>query len=360
MSSDNTTTTQQSSQTNPYAPTIPLLANEASTIGGISTAITPEQQAAQNTLLGEASAVPNLGAPAAAAVTGNLNASTAPFQGILSGALGTAQTNLGGIAGNTDYNPYDTPGFADAIKATNTGIGQQVESQFAGSGRDPTGSGGGFAKAEALGESQADAPLIAQQYNANVANSQNANNALFNDANTASTGMSAEQLAALTQQLQGTNAAGLLSGIFTAPGTTQYQAANTAYGTPWTNLAPAEAATSGIAGLGGTSSGQGSTTQETSALTNTLGALASIAGIAGSVAKSDEDLKENIEPMGMLNGQKIHRFNFKSDPKNTKKVGVIAQEVEKTRPDAVMHDKRGIKHVDYGKLGLGMLSGAMD
>lgn len=358
MSSDNTTTTSQSSQTDPYAPTIPLLTNEASTIGNTSTAVTPAQQAAETQLLGEAGSIPDLSSPETSAVTNSLTASTAPMQGMLGDAANLYMQNTSPLANNTDLNPYDTPGFAQAISAMNTGIGQQVESQFAGSGRDPTGSGGGFAKAEAQGEAQADAPVIASQYNANVNNLENANAGQFSTANTASTGMTSEEMQALQEQLGGINAAGALPGLLTAPGTTAYQAANTAYGTPWTNLSPALAATEGIAGTGGTSSGTGSTTQQTSALSNVLGLLTGAAGIAGAVSKSDVNLKENIEPIGMLNGQRIHRYNFKKDPKNTPKVGVLAHEVQRTRPDAVYQDNDGTKSVDYGKLGLGMLSGA--
>jgi hypothetical protein len=357
VSSDNTTATSQSSQTNPYAPTIPLLANQASTIGGISTAVTPEQQAAQTKLLGEASGIPDLSSPETGAVTNSLTASTAPMQGMLGDAVNNYMTNTNGIANNTDLNPYDTPGFSDALNHMTDTLGQGVSSMYAGSGRDPSGAGS-FGKSFANAVIPAESSAIQSQYNQNVSNLENANAGQFSTANAGSTGMANEELQALTAQLGGINAAGALPGLLTAPGTTAYQAANTAYGTPWTNLSPALAATEGIAGMGGTSSGSGTTTQQTSALSNILGALSSAAGIAGAVSKSDVSLKENVEPIGMLNGQKIHRYNFKKDPKNTPKIGVLAHEVQRTRPDAVYQDNDGTKSVDYGKLGLGMLSGA--
>lgn len=70
--------------------------------------------------------------------------------------------------------------------------------------------------------------------------------------------------------------------------------------------------------------------------------LSSILGIF-----SDERLKENIEPVGELyDGTNVYRYNYKGD--ETPRIGVMAQEIEKTRPDAVM-EVGGFKAVDYGK-----------
>lgn len=348
MSSENTTSTQQSSKTDPYAPTVPLLANEASTIGGISTAVTPQQQQALGLLTSESNGIPDLSTPATGAVTNNLGASTAPQQGMLSDAYKQYMANTSPLASNTDLNPWDTPGFSDAMGTMSNDITKQVKSTYAGSGRDPTGAGS-FAGSLGRGIAQGEAPAIAAQYNSNVGNLENANAGEMSSANTASTGMSNEELSALTAQLGGLAGASSLPGILTQPGSTAYTTANTAYGTPWTNLAPAEAATTGIGAMGGTSSGSGSTTQQTSALTNIIGLLTGAAGVAGAVAKSDARLKENIKPVGKLNdGQTIHQYNWKDDPAKTPHVGLLAQEVEKVRPDAV-HTIGGVKHVDYSK-----------
>ncbi len=62
---------------------------------------------------------------------------------------------------------------------------------------------------------------------------------------------------------------------------------------------------------------------------------------------SDVNLKENIEPVGELyDGTGVYRYNYKGDV--TPRIGVMAQEVEKSRPDAVV-DFAGFKAVDYGK-----------
>jgi hypothetical protein len=65
---------------------------------------------------------------------------------------------------------------------------------------------------------------------------------------------------------------------------------------------------------------------------------------------SDERLKENIEPMGTENGHNIYKFNYKGYDK--KFIGVMAQEVEKIDPDAVMEDVNGNKMVKYWKIGV--------
>ena len=53
---------------------------------------------------------------------------------------------------------------------------------------------------------------------------------------------------------------------------------------------------------------------------------------------------------GKLEGQNIYEFRYKGDPTKRKHVGVIAQEVEKARPDVVRKDSKGVRSVNYGKL----------
>ncbi len=91
---------------------------------------------------------------------------------------------------------------------------------------------------------------------------------------------------------------------------------------------------------------------------NMLGALGNVAklGVSGGGTLggnlltsifSDVRLKEDIEPVGELyDGTNIFRYRYKGDP--TPRIGVMAQEVERTRPDAVV-EIGGYKAVDYGK-----------
>ena len=62
---------------------------------------------------------------------------------------------------------------------------------------------------------------------------------------------------------------------------------------------------------------------------------------------SDERLKENKKVVGkLLNGIPIWSFNYIGDPLS--RVGLMAHEVEKVRPEAVI-EHNGIKMVDYAK-----------
>jgi len=63
-------------------------------------------------------------------------------------------------------------------------------------------------------------------------------------------------------------------------------------------------------------------------------------------AASDIRLKENLKVVGKLdNGLKVYLFNYKDD--KTPRIGLIAQEVEKIKPHAVIKDNRGFLHVRY-------------
>lgn len=77
------------------------------------------------------------------------------------------------------------------------------------------------------------------------------------------------------------------------------------------------------------------------------GKLSSTAIGKGAAAASDEIVKENIEFIGELQGNKIYKYNFKGSPEVH--IGVIAQEVEKKNPDKVV-EQGGIKKVDYSSL----------
>jgi len=77
-------------------------------------------------------------------------------------------------------------------------------------------------------------------------------------------------------------------------------------------------------------------------------------GGAGIMAASDIRMKENIEKIGNLNGLNIYEFDYKPEFKNEagygRFIGVMAQEVETVRPDAVVTRADGYKMVNYGVL----------
>ena len=92
----------------------------------------------------------------------------------------------------------------------------------------------------------------------------------------------------------------------------------------------------------------GGTTTQTSPGKSGMDQLGQAVGIAASLyGMSDSRMKENVEFDGTWNGHNVYTYNFKGS--NTRSRGVIAQEIEITRPDAVV-EVEGIKHVNYGVL----------
>jgi hypothetical protein len=94
-----------------------------------------------------------------------------------------------------------------------------------------------------------------------------------------------------------------------------------------------------------------------------LGSLGSaLGGWAGGSIKlptmtlSDKRMKENVHDTGMQtkDGIPVKTYNYKGSP--MMQMGVIAQEAQKKRPDAVKTMPSGFKGVDYGKLGSPMLA----
>lgn len=93
------------------------------------------------------------------------------------------------------------------------------------------------------------------------------------------------------------------------------------------------------AGAGGTSSTTAPAPNLGSQILGGIGAIGSI------YSGSDKRMKENIQAVGKLNdGQTVYRYNFKGDPKT--QIGLLAQEVEESKPGAVTQVK-GLKMVDY-------------
>jgi hypothetical protein len=79
-------------------------------------------------------------------------------------------------------------------------------------------------------------------------------------------------------------------------------------------------------------------------------------GLAGAgIMASDIRMKENIIPMGSLpNGLPFYQFEYKPEFKDIaghgQFVGVMAQDVETVRPEAVLTTSDGYKMVNYGVL----------
>lgn len=333
-----TTTTQSNSQ--PWSEATPLLKNLISQYGGMSTAVTPEQQAAMSNLTGAASSIPNFGATGAAGVNKLFSTDTSPQIGMIQGGYDTLNKNLGGTASGAELNPYSTPGFSDAINTMTSDITKATKGVYAGSGRDPSGAGS-FAGSLGRGLEQGIAPVIQQQYNTNKQNQMNAAGTLYGASGSTANNITQQGQVPLTNILQGLQGAGMIPGLTMAPATAQVGAANAAYGQPFQNMQQLLTPALGLGALGTQQQGTSQSTPANNPLMNILGG-----GMAGlGLLFSDIDLKENVEKVGELDdGQKIYTYNYKGD--NTPQLGLIAQEVLEHAPEAV-HNVGGYLAVDY-------------
>lgn len=156
------------------------------------------------------------------------------------------------LASNTNYNPYDTPGFKDAINTITSDVTNGVNGQFAAAGRDFSG-----ANSQALGRGilQGVAPVIAQQYNQNVQNQQGAAGNLYNAGNTNAGLLSGMQQQFLQNQGAGVGAAGSAVDAQNAGANASLAAEATRRGIPMQALGLLAQLGIPIAGLGGQSTG---------------------------------------------------------------------------------------------------------
>ena len=270
-----TTTQMQNSTTqqNPWATATPLLNNLVGGYLGVNPAVTPAQSAAGQNLIQSAGGIPNL-TPQATQAVQNIFGSA----GMLPTTWGQVSGNLSPIAGMS-ANPYQTPGFSDALGTLTQNITNSVKGGYAASGRSPSGAG-----AEpgvlARGLMQGEAPIIQDQYNKNIGNIMSANQMLTNAGINTSQAMGGNML----QALQG---AGLLPSLAMGPAAAQYQAANQVYGQPIQNLNQILTPASVLAGQGGTTTGVGTATgTQTPAndpWANILGGVIGGAGMLGSL-----------------------------------------------------------------------------
>ena len=123
---------------------------------------------------------------------------------------------------------------------------------------------------------------------------------------------------------------------------------------------PNQASTSGADLLGATNASYqnqlAATNAQNQASSNFMGGLMNLGGAyMMSPYTSDINAKENIKKVGSLdNGLNLYSYNYKDgyDLPKGKQIGVIAQEVEKIIPEAVVDMPNGFKGVNYALLGV--------
>lgn len=112
-------------------------------------------------------------------------------------------------------------------------------------------------------------------------------------------------------------------------------------------LAPASIGANAAAGVASTA--QAGATQQANGVGNALNFGLGIAGLF-----SDERLKTDIKKVGRTNKKSgdlpVYTYRYKDDPTNVVRMGVMAQEVAKKRPDALGPRVANFMTVNYGKL----------
>lgn len=255
----------QNSTTNPWAPAQPALEGILGQLRGnlSNTGVTGAESGALDRLVDNANYATGqftpqvmnfardlLGGGGATDQAGNVNQNYLDYK-----------TATQPLASNTNYNPYETPGFKDALDTLKGDITQSVNGAFAAGGRDFSG-----ANSQALGRGilQGLAPTIAAQYNQNVNNQQGAAGNLYNAGNTNAGILSGMQQQKLANMGQGVNAAGAATEAANAAPNAVLQAEAARRGIPVQALGLLAQIGIPIAGLGGQSTAQSQGTQQMS------------------------------------------------------------------------------------------------
>ncbi len=124
----------------------------------------------------------------------------------------------------------------------------------------------------------------------------------------------------------------------------------------WNNIAQLNAIASGQGQLGGTTTGTSQQPyQRGNPFLQAAGTAATVASLAQSLPAifamfSDRRLKTDIEHVANDNGVDWHSYRYRWDAPGVKRIGVMADEVRKVRPEAVVRHPSGFDMVDYAAL----------
>jgi hypothetical protein len=265
----------------------------------------------------------------------------------LQSGLSTLQSQLtpyanGSMIGNN-------PALAAQLAQIQTDVGNSVNSQFAAAGRDMSGANQmAYGRGVAAGE----APVMAGQYNQDVANQLSAANSLYGAQNSTSGLLSGLNQQALANQQQGVASSQDALNAQNYTPQQQLALAQLLQSIPAQNLGLLAQIGIPIAQLGKQTSGTTTGTQQMSGADQFDKIAGGIKNIAGSLSPiqsffnpSDRRLKECIEQVGSLfDGTPVYGYRYKGAP--AYHIGLMAQDVEKTTPEAVI-EINGYKAVDY-------------
>jgi hypothetical protein len=347
-SSKKTTNTSQQSQTEPWAPTIPYLSQFLQDLGAGRSTLGPSQDQldAFATLKKNAAAGDPNAANIAQLATDQFGAtSRSP---ILDAAYSTLQSQLGDVASGKNQDILSDPRIQAMLAQVGNDVQNRISGAFAAAGRDVTGNAAGQG-AIAKGVTSAQLPILMDEYARQQARTDAAINEMFGaGATTAQTGQALDANALATRAGGITTDQAALAAR-DLPANTVLNLDQQLKDIPFQDLSLYASLLLPVAGLGQQAAGTGtSTTSGTSSGINLgLGDIGKL-GTAGLSLLSDERAKTDIEPVGKtFDGQTIYRYRYKGDPTQAVHMGLIAQEVEDTKPEAVGRTGGGLKTVDY-------------
>lgn len=362
MGGQSSSTQTQQSQTAPWEAAQPMLQGILAQLNPLiqNSGLNP----AESSAISQFSASAAQGNPYASQISsfaGNLlNGGGANAQAPnLQSGLSTLQGQLmpyasGSMIGNN-------PALAAQLAQINSDVSNSVNGQFAAAGRDLSGMN---QQTLARGIAQGEAPVIAGQYNQDIANQLNAANALYGAQNSTSGLLSGLNQQALANQQQGVASSQDALNAQNYTPQQQLALAQLAQSIPAQNLGLLAQIGIPLAQLGQQSSGTTQNTQQmsgaqqfatlaggignllgTAAGTSANGGTTGGSGLLGLLKWSDRQLKEGIEPVGTLfDGTPVYGYRYKGAP--AYHIGLMAQDVEKTTPHAVI-EINGYKAVDY-------------
>ena len=373
--------TQQTSQvTQPWAATQPALDSILANVGAMagSVPLSTAETGALDTLAANAAAG-NPYAGRLGSLASDLLAGGPDRSGLVNDAYARLQSQLGATAAGDYLDPARNPFFNQTTQAIANDVQNRLGGMYAGAGRDPAGAasfGGELGQRIAAGT----APVFANLYNTERQNQLNAANQLYGAGSQTANLLAGFDRAAMANRQAGIAAAD-------AALNAQNYGANQALaveaqrrGIPLNTLAQLANIVTPIARLGSTTEGTQTTTSKQdfnplSLLPLFTGRGAGAGGGFGSVASgigsgigsalsgfgsaassilgalpflfSDARMKEDLVQVGSLHdGTPVYSYSYIGDP--TPRIGLLAQDVERRRPDAVT-EIGGRKAVDYRK-----------
>jgi hypothetical protein len=205
MGGDSTTTQTQQSQSAPWQAAQPMLQGILGQLGSNlgNTGLTGAETGALNTLQANAAAgnpyAGQIGGYTQALLGGGSAMAQAPNA---QSNLATLQSQLGPYANGSMVS--NNPALTAQLSQIQTDVGNSINGQFAAAGRDLSGAN---QMAYGRGVAAAEAPVIAAQYNQDVANQIAAANALYGAGNTTANMLSGMQQNYLANQGQGVSTA---------------------------------------------------------------------------------------------------------------------------------------------------------